>query len=259
MVIGWVQRQQEGATPWARVQAAQRAQQLPCLLVPQPAHAVLTGELAAALLPAAFGELPPEIIRAIKMHDTGWAASDAQQIQRLRAPGSQTVKAISFVAVSPAEASEAWTASIESVEAFSSLGALVVSRHFTLLAGHDPAHRQFKQTETARQGRLSSATLTSGQRAQEGDLDRWTAALGLCDLLSLYLLSGLTADADFPLAHPASPEAAAVARVHLQIEHRQLRFTPKTVRTGCALNIHALKHPLPAEGARVEILNWEVQ
>ena len=84
MVIGWVHRDQQGASAWAQVEAAQRDVRLPCLLVPQPAHAVLAGELAAALLPTAFGELPPEIQRAIQMHDTGWAASDAQQIQRLR-------------------------------------------------------------------------------------------------------------------------------------------------------------------------------
>ncbi len=51
MVIGWAHREQQGASAWAQVEAAQRDVRLPCLLVPQPAHAVLAGELAAALLP----------------------------------------------------------------------------------------------------------------------------------------------------------------------------------------------------------------
>jgi hypothetical protein len=46
MVIGWLQQEKEdgvpeGASAWARVEAAQRQRRLPCLLVPQPAHAVL--------------------------------------------------------------------------------------------------------------------------------------------------------------------------------------------------------------------------
>ena len=61
MVIGKLQQEAEGhasagASAWAQVEAAQRQVQLPCLLVPQPAHAVLAGELAAGL--TCFGELP---------------------------------------------------------------------------------------------------------------------------------------------------------------------------------------------------------
>src|SRR5271154_3863160 len=109
MVIGWLPGKEKSGGPssaWARVEAAQREAHVPCLLVPQPAHAVLAGELAAGLLPSSFGELPQEIQRAIQMHDTGWAGSDAQQIQRLRAGGPQASKAVpvSFVAISPAEA-----------------------------------------------------------------------------------------------------------------------------------------------------------
>src|SRR5580658_442320 len=118
MVIGWLQLEPcpAGGSAWAKVEAAQRRSALPCLLVPQPAHAVLAGELADAL--TCFGELPPEIKRAIQMHDTGWASSDAQQIQRLRSGSSHAAHAapVSFIAISPAEAEEAWTASINTVE-----------------------------------------------------------------------------------------------------------------------------------------------
>src|SRR6202046_5126241 len=131
MVIAWLQQEQEdgvpeGASAWARVEAAQRQRRLPCLLVPQPAHAVLAGELAAGL--TCFGELPAEIKRAIQMHDTGWAASDAQQIQRLRSGGPHVAEAVpvSFIAVAPGEAEEAWTASINTVEGFSREGAIII-------------------------------------------------------------------------------------------------------------------------------------
>jgi hypothetical protein len=266
MVIGWSQREWEREDPsldsaWARVEAAQRAVHLPCLLVPQPAHAVLAGELASELLPTSFGELPQEIKRAIQMHDTGWAGSDAQQIQRLRAGGPQASKAIPvpFVSISPAEAVEAWTASIDCVEGLSKLGAIVVSRHFSLLAQHgDPQHQRFFEAERARQRRLEGS---NGKGVD--DLERWTAALGFCDLVSLYLVSGLSSPVEFPLAHPASPQARTAPRVRMEfeVEHgeRHLRFTPDTVRAGCTLSIQALKHPVPADGARAETLVWEVK
>jgi hypothetical protein len=207
---------------------------------------VLAGELAAALLPAAFGDLPPEIQRAIQMHDTGWAASDAQQIQRLRSASGSTAAPISFVAISPQEAGEAWTASINAVEAFSRPGAIIVSRHFSLLAQHD---QRFLQAEKARQRKLQAGT---------ADLERYTAALGFCDLVSLYLLCGLSGEVEFPLAHPASAEARKAPRVTMQVDQHHLRFTPATLRTGCSLTIQALKHPVTAQDARFETLTWEV-
>jgi hypothetical protein len=254
MVIGWLQQEQEdsvpeGASAWARVDAAQRQRRLPCLLVPQPAHAVLAGELAAWL--TCFGELPPEITRAIQMHDTGWAASDAQQIQRLRSGGAQAGPAVSFVAIPPMEVEEAWTASINTVEALSKPGAMIVSRHFSLLAGHDAVHQRFVEAEKSRQRKLAAS-------ANDEDIARWTAALGFCDLVSLSLLSGLSR-VELPLAHPASPEAQTAPRVRMQVTGSHLRFDPRVVRAGCALSIQALRHPVPAQGPRAETLTWEVE
>jgi hypothetical protein len=261
MVIGWLQQEQddglpEGASTWARVEAAQRLKRLPCLLVPQPAHAVLAGELAAGL--TCFGELPPEIMRAIQMHDTGWAASDAQQIQRLRSGGAQAGHAVSFVAIPPTEVEEAWTASINTVEALSKAGAMIISRHFCLLAGHDPVHQRFLQAEQSRQRKLA-ASANDAEPPKGEDLDRWTAALGFCDLVSLSLISGLSREVELPLAHPASPEAQTAPRVKMQVTGRNLRFTPGVVRAGTSLSIQALKHPVPAQGPRAETLTWEVK
>jgi hypothetical protein len=257
MVIGWLQREPEGmpSSAWALVEAVQRNVTLPCLLVPQPAHAVLAGELAAALLPAAFGELPPEMQRAIQMHDTGWAASDAQQIQHLRGPQAAKAVPVSFVAIAIGEAIEAWTASIDSVETFSKAGAVVVSRHFSLLAHKDAASQRFLQSEKSRQQRLERAL----SAADAAHLERWTAALGFCDLVSLYLLSGVSREVEFPLAHPASPQALTAPSVKLHIEPRTLHFTLQTLRAGATLNIQALKHPVPSQGPRAEALTWEVR
>jgi hypothetical protein len=241
MVIGRPAGEREGkpSSVWERIEAAQRDVHLPCLLIPQPAHAVLAGEIAARLL--AFGELPPEIVRAIQMHDTGWAASDAHQIQRLRGEGAGKAAPVPFVAVSPAESMEAWTASVDSVEALTKAGALIVSRHFCHLAQHDKTKQKFLQGEKPRQQRLAGS-------AAPADLERWTAALQFCDLLSLYLASGLTGSAEFP----------TTPRITMQIEGNRLRFTPGTMRPG-PLSIQGLKHPVPAQGSRAETLTWEVE
>ena len=262
MVIGWSYSEQAGrdrlpvgTSAWAQIEAEQRQARVPCLLIPQPAHAVLAGELANGL--TCFGELPPEIKRAIQMHDTGWASSDAQQIQRLRSGSSHAAHTapVSFLAIPPVEAEEAWTASINTVETFSRPGAIVVSRHFTLIAQNDQAHHQrFLQTEKARQRRLQGS-----EEDTEGNLDRWTAALGFCDVVSLYLLCGLTGPVDFPLAHPSSTQAKNAPRVSMNAIGKQLHFTPEIVRSGSTLSIQALNHPVPAQGPRAETLTWEVQ
>ncbi len=262
MVIGWSRSEQTSsdrlpvdASAWAQVEAAQRQACVPCLLVPQPAHAVLAGELADGL--TCFGELTPEIKRVIQMHDTGWSASDAQQIQRLRSGGSHAAHAapISFLDIPPAEAEEAWTASINTVETFSKSGAVVVSRHFTLIAQNDQAHHQrFLNAEKARQRKLQG-----NEGDSEGNLDRWTAALGFCDLVSLYLLCGLSGPVEFALAHPSSPQAKNAPRVSMQVVGKNLRFSPEIVRPGSTLSIQALKHPVPAQGPRAETLTWEMQ
>jgi predicted exporter len=129
---------------------------------------------------------------------------------------------------------------------------MIVSRHFSLLAGHYPVHQRFLQAEKARQQRLDSS-------GNADDLARWTAALGFCDLVSLFLLSGLSREVELPLAHPASPEAQTAPRVRMQVRGRKLRFTPGVTRAGCVLSIQALKHPVPKQGPRAETLTWEVE
>lgn len=256
MVIGWSSQseQQTGdqtsGSAWPQVEAVQRQGRLPCLLIPQPAHAVLAGEIAAQL--TCFGQLPAEIIRAIQMHDTGWAASDAQQIQRLRSPNPGSARPVSFIAISPREAEEAWTASIDAVSAFSAMGAMAVSRHFSLLAEHDPArHRCFLEAQKSRASKLAPDI--------EADIEVWTAALGFCDLLSLYLSCGLGREVEFPLAHPSSPQAKTASRIKLQIEGNHLHFSPQAALPGSTWSIQALRHPLPPNGPRSETLTWVVQ
>jgi hypothetical protein len=261
MVIGWQQREASNPSPpeaptsaWKEVEATQLNPYLPCLLVPQPAHAVLAGTLAEALLPGAFGDLPREIKQAITMHDTGWAMIDAAQIQHLRSDASGVQRAIpvSFVRNSPHELAQAWTASIQSMERISPVASIIVGRHFTLLAAGGHEHRAFIDAEKMRQRKLERST-----HVDESDLNRWTGALGFCDLVSLYLITGLRNETSFPLAHPASAQAQAAPRVTLRFEQNRLHWTPQVLAPSLGLELDALKHPVPPHGARSERLTWE--
>lgn len=258
MVIGWVRSEGDGAaeidaaSPWKRVEAAQRRSRLPCLLVPQPAHAVLAGRFAEALLPEPFGTLPREIVQAILMHDTGWAMIDAAQIQRLRS-GPPSARPVSFIENSPAESIEAWTASILNAERLGPGAGLVVSRHFTLL-GRGPEHREFVTAELKRQRRLAAACAEP-----DGVVARWVDALGFCDLLSLYLICGFSQGAEFTLAHRDSPEAQGASRVRLIKEDNLLRFTPRMFKAGMQVELEALRHPIAHPGdPRAERLSWRI-
>lgn len=259
MVIGWQQREvgagNSAASAWTLVEKTQLQPLLPCLLIPQPAHAVLAGSFAEALLPSAFGDLPREIKQAITMHDTGWARIDAAQIQCLRSGTAEARRAIpvSFVRNSPNEVAEAWTASVQSAERISAASGIVVSRHFTLLAAaraHE--HSAFIDKEKARQRKLEASA-----RFEETDLNRWTGALGFCDLVSLYLITGLKNEMSFPLAHPAAAEAQTAPRVTLRFEKNRLRWDPSIFPPSLRFELDALKHPVPAQGPRSERLTWE--
>ena len=264
MVIGWLQQEQEDGAAGGCLRLGAGGSgtkaEAPALPAGAPAGACCTRGRTRRGVLTCFGELPPEITRAIQMHDTGWAASDAQQIQRLRSGGAQAGHAsVSFISIPPGEVEEAWTASINTVEAFSKTGAMIVSRHFSLLAGHDPG-----SPPAFRAGREGAPTKARGQRkaeATEGDdLARWTAALGFCDLVSLYLLSGLSGEVELPLAHPASPQAQTAPRVRMQVDGTQ----PSLHSSGRARRMlfypsRRSSIPLPEQGPRAETLTWEVR
>jgi Protein of unknown function (DUF3891) len=185
--------------------------------VTQLAHSELAGELARQLLTEPFGLLPPEVAEAAESHDRGWAASDRRQLAHL---AEQTPKP--FPAMQQDEL-EAWRDSVALARADSKSGSplawCVIGRHFTALAQRPtPSHLAFLEFETP--PRLE-AERHHGYNPL--DLERWAGVVGFCDLLSLYLCSGLRATVTFPLTHPAYRHAAQALHVTL------------TWRAGCAV------------------------
>lgn len=238
---------------WHLVEQSQRGTALPLLLIPQPAHAVLAGDLAEALLPGAFGELPPTVLRAIRMHDTGWGILDAAQINRVRNPQgrkSSPEEVISFLAVPPPEAEGAWKASADEMEKIAPECGYIVSQHFSLLAAsEDRVHAAFMKQERARRERILKVVKFSVE-----DLERWTDVLGFCDLLSLYLCCGVTAAATLPRCHPCRQTKASPIRVRQK--GGDVMLTEPLIRTGTRFEIHGIRYPAPAAGSAAEGVLW---
>src|SRR5690349_21848224 len=113
---------------WPAVEERQRQSASSYWLVTQPAHAALSGELAASLREDLFGLIDETVARSIALHDSVWSMADAEQIQQLRANPKAMPK--SFIACAANEFLRAWTLSIETAEKFSPIGGLLVSRHF---------------------------------------------------------------------------------------------------------------------------------
>ena len=196
--------------------------------VSQPAHARLAGTLAASLLPQAFGHLPEEVIEAIRQHDTGWSAPDLAALEM--APGDAP---ISFLDVPSTRATSAWRRSIREAQQRSSLQAVLISRHFCLLSPHDgdPAHELFTREEIEVREPIERAC-----GLQEQELDRYTAALGFCDLVSLLMCSGIAGDFELPVAHPAHPQARNAPRTVCTLRHGAVGFDGPMLTAGVTLS-----------------------
>jgi hypothetical protein len=205
--------------------AHQQQVRAPYLPVPQSSHAHLAGELAGALLPEVFGALPAEVIEAIRQHDSGWIGSDMEQLQRAEDGGEVR----SFPALSAEEALPAWEATVRLAETASPLIGVLVNRHFCLLSDDGNAlHQRFREQAASRRLPVERALGCSAE-----NLDRWTAAMGMCDLLSLYLCSGSEEPAEFPFSHPADARARKrVQKTVLTWESGRPRFTVPLFRAG---------------------------
>jgi hypothetical protein len=205
--------------------AHQEQVRAPYLPIPQSSHAHLAGELAGALLPEVFGALPAEVIEAIRQHDSGWIVSDMEQLHKAEDGGEVR----SFPALSAEEAVPAWEATVRLAETASPLIGVLVSRHFCLLSDDDnPLHRRFREKAASRRLPVERALGCAVE-----NLDRWTAAMGLCDLLSLYLCSGTEEPAEFPFCHPADAQARErVQKTVLTWEGGRPRFTAPLFQSG---------------------------
>ena len=127
-----------------------------------------------------------------------------------------------------------WRASIRSAERQSLLAGILTSRHFCLLAPQNNAvHHQFWKEETERR------ELIERGYSEFSDLDRFTAAMGFCDLLSLFLCSGVEERAMLPLAHPANPESRKAPQLTIKVSGPVATFEPMPFQTPATVHVQS--------------------
>ncbi len=192
----------------------------------QAEHSRIAGELAKALREEIFGDLSPEVIEATGQHDFGWQESDEQQIRSL--PGQLRP----FPALSVEETLPSWRESVAHAGSVGPLVEVLVSRHFCLLGAGDPGRADFVRCENERREAIERVL-----PFEAADLDRWTGAVGFCDLVSLYLCSGCEAEVEFPLAHPASPAAAQAPKTTLRWKDGSPAFSSPVFKPGAQISM----------------------
>ncbi|MBV9307998.1 MAG: DUF3891 family protein [Acidobacteriaceae bacterium] len=215
-------KQLSGSPPRARevVMEIQQQAKPPYGIVLQTVHSQLAGDLLRALRQNVFGAIDDNVAEAGRQHDFGWAASDAEQLKHL---GRHQLQGFSIV---PDEVEiSSWQTSLRRTEDSAPLINVLISRHFCFLSKDNPLHKKFLQEETRRRGRIEDNLSFSAE-----DLNRWTAAVGFCDLLSLYLSCGSTEEVQFPLSHPADPAAAHAPTVLLSWKDGSPRFSPPVLK-----------------------------
>jgi hypothetical protein len=153
--------------------------------ITQPAHSALTGLLAAAWVPVEG--LPwGDLLTAAAIHDLGWTAWE-------RAPeiNPSTELPYAFYEMPDDAYREIWSRGTDDAETFGRLPGLLVSRHFTRLAGRREAMASLVARERTRQERL-----TGELGLGAGLLDACSDLLARWDGLSLQLCGGRDVDLD---------------------------------------------------------------
>ncbi len=234
----------EGAQPaWKAFAATQQVSE-PLGCVTQPEHARLAGLIARSLRPEPFGVLSEAALAAIALHDQGWETADTAQLKN---------RPESFLALSPDRAIPCWRESIDEAARRSTLEGVLTSRHFCLLADDSkPEHKAFVEEETARR-------LPIEAQFDPAELDRYTAALGFCDLFSLWLAAGSSAAVELPLAHPASPHAAQAGKVRLQVTPEgSVQLDPELLRPGTLLRAKGVALTADQQPSHTIDLIWSI-
>jgi hypothetical protein len=229
---------------WSVVERSQLPRMDECWLIPQPAHAALSGEIASQLAPEHFPGITPEVIQAIALHDAGWGLPDAEGIQKSRAATAKNPnQPKSFIKFAPQDTLAIWTFSIDTTQKLSAVGGYIVSRHFAAIgkiqAGqydskHSAFFARFEEQEMRRQEKLLQKA-----RATAPDMEPLVRALQFCDLLSLYISCGTLEDVTFP---------QQISGQELVLRRKgpgQCTLTPFPFQQEGIFSVSGVRHPRP--------------
>lgn len=236
---------------WEAVERKQKQASEDWWLIAQPDHAALAGDIAANLCSPFLPKLEDQVIRAIALHDSGWARFDGGErgtgrdleVSLCDPKLDQQGRPLSFLDMMPTEFLQAWTDSIERAQQSGALGGAMVSQHFARLAqsrlrNHSDAEddtqqlQDFVVREQEREKHLLSHECTSPQH-----LSALADVLQFCDLLSLYLCCGAEESVEFP--QKFNGHAICLLR-----EGELCRLDPPLLSDGVSLGVTARHYPI---------------
>jgi hypothetical protein len=237
------QRPHPPIAAWQAVEKRQRQSADEYWVISQDDHAVLAGDLAVRLNFPLIPALSSEVIRAIALHDRGWAQFDND------AATAAPAVPLSFLAMAPTQFLIAWTDSIQAAASTGPVGEIIVSEHFSRLARNRLASRadseedvdrldHFLRNELCRQTRLRT-----GIHEAADQFELLTDVLQFCDLVSLYLCCGADEPAEFP-------QQFGESKIRVRRQEAAFLFTPPVFGRGTALGVSARSYP----GGRVSAL-----
>lgn len=191
---------------WAVVARSQSVEAPQYLLVAQPDHARLSGELATLFRAPFLPQITQTVAKAIAAHDNGWARQFAfeRELQGEPPRMEETGRPKHFMAVALEESLAAWTGSIKSAGEDSRLGEYMVSAHFSRI-GRARMQMEMDTPEDLRKLQAFVVEEEEWQAQHEAEIGlkieqllEYVDLLQFCDLLSLYLCIGSTQAVEFP-------------------------------------------------------------
>lgn len=189
---------------WTLVSQMQSQQADQYLLVGQPDHAKLSGELAARFKADFLPTIDHSLAQAIGAHDAGWAQHPFERDLRGDPPLTDNGRPQHFMQVPLEESLSAWTGSIKAAGDISKLGEYMVSGHFSRI-GRMRIQTEMDTSEDRERLERFVADEEQYQRQLASSIDlsreqlaRYVDFLQFCDVLSLYLCCGAKQPAEFP-------------------------------------------------------------
>ncbi len=234
---------------WQAVSERQLAPASRFLLIQQPHHARISGEVALAMTASGVPVLTSDVVRAIELHDQGWAKADKERVASKQRPAS-------FLHAAPGDFLTAWTESIRTATAICPISGFIVSSHFRQLAefglkvyAGEAEITTFLQEFIARE-QVNEERLLAADGRNPLEAERLVRILQFCDLLSLYLCSGATRPAVFPQAVFDNSDARIAIR---QNGDHGFVLTPSPFSETVRLRTQASGYP---EDQADRILEW---
>jgi hypothetical protein len=252
---------------WEAVARSEKTRSPKYLLVRQPDHARVSGEIAQQLAIAGAPPMDDTIARGISLHDEGWKPFDdgRERLKGTPANYSSTNVALdnagrplSFLEIKPDDFLRAWRGSIDAAEAVAPMAGLIVSEHFrrlgkfgiSMAAYSDDDARSVHEFLSAEQQR--HRRLLRLQSRTEKEVQYWTDVLQFCDLLSLYLCCGSEESVEFPQRIELNEET-----IRLQLRDGVFVLTPALLAKELELSVEA--YPYPADLSVSSTLTWRVR